>query len=232
MSSGGWTSYMPSWMIQESKDERTRQAETQADLRQNQRDLMRQRSRLESKQREVKRAAERNLKNGDTRKAKQQYQCLARMERESDQLDAYLNDITSMSNSAAIAGSQQVMMKATQSMTRAMKSGPNLQQQRQAIQEYSMEREQSKMTREMMQDMMYQSDSEEDDDGESIGSRAEEMMQRAQDKMNLESGNGSLEGSDGKFIGLVGAPQIPMQDPAEMVEFAKQKPSFNRSKQN
>jgi len=231
MSSGesSWFSYLPTWLVQEHKDERARQREMQSDLRQNQRDLMRQKGRLETQQKEMKRAAERHMKAGDMGKAKRQYQNIARIDRDIQQLDNCLNDVTAMNNSAMIAGSQFNMMNATKNMTRAMRSGPGFNQQRQAIQEYSMAKEQRKMTQEMMQDMMYQSDSDEDEEGESINSRAEEMMRRAQDKMNLESGNVPIEGEE--FIGLAGAPQVPMQDPAEMVKEG-QSPLKNRSKRS
>lgn len=215
---GSWLDYVPSFLVQESKSKQTRQQELQVGLRQNQRDLIRQKDRLEKQRGEMEKAAERHMRAGDERKANQQYQNIARIDRDIQQLGSCLNDVTSMNNSAMIAGSQQNMMDATRAMTRAMNSGPGLQQQRSAIQEYSIAREQQKMNRELMQDMMYQSDSDEDDDGESVSSRADEMMQMARDKINLESGNVALDGGD--FIGVIGAPQIPSQDPAEMIRTA------------
>lgn len=215
---GSWLDYVPSFLVQESKSRQTRQRELQVGLRQNQRDLMRQKGRLESQRKEMEKAAERHVRAGDDQKARRQYQNIARVDRDIQQLDACLNDVTSMNNSSMIAGSQQKMMDATRAMTRAMNSGPGLQQQRNAIQEYSIAREQQKMNRELMQDMMYQSDSDEDDEGESVSSRANEMLEKARDKINLENGNVPLDGEE--FIGMIGAPQIPTQDPAEMIRSA------------
>ena len=213
--SSDWLSVFPSWLVQTSEDERTRQHKTQSELRQSQRDLMRQKAKLETQKTAMAKAAESHLKRGDVQRAKAQYTNVARVDRDIQELEKCLGDVTTMSNSTLVVGGRHAVMRATDSMTRAMTSGPGFEQQRQALQSYAAAKEQQKMNNEMFADMAYGSEDEEDEDGESVAGRAEEMMNRAQDRISLASGSMPFQGED--FISIPGAPQIPTQSPADLI---------------
>ena len=202
----------PSWLVQKHKDERTRQNEMQSDLRQSQRDLIRQKRSMEKQRVAQDNVARTHLRNGRTQQARAAYQGVARIEQEIARLDKQIQDVTMMTNSAVASGSQRTMMNATQTMTRAMRSGPGMQEQHNIMREYAVSKEQEKMAREMLEDVMYQSDSDDEELLEGGGmSRADELMQRAQDEQMLGSG----AGSSSTFI--YGLPDVPSQDPASML---------------